>query len=406
MTSTLKNASALCAFAFVLIAGFASFAQEQFPREVKPDELISLDRSLPMKTALDILSTYSTRYDGKLIIDPVGVKGNINVMVNNMHWRRAMEYILRSNLLRFEEREKYYEVVPMTKSSEKSEPGTLITTGTREVEINAVFFDADYSTVLEAGVDWSVIKNGKVAVRSSFSKAADNSFSVQINDRFRMWDIFALLRTFETLDQGEVIANPQIKVLDNQEGKIKVGTNFFLTTEDFAGNLRFTEYESGVILTVTPQVLGTDDSLFVHLDIKAERSTVFPDAISPTKNITESQTQVLLLNGEETVMAGLFSNEETESRRGIPILKDLPPWFFGLRYLFGFNSKQFKKKELIIILQATVVPTIAERVAMRLGQKNLIEQKRLDFKRKLRQLKTTSSATNGRAPASTTAKRR
>ncbi len=405
MTSALKLVSAVCAFACVLIVGFASFAQEQFPREIKPDELVSLDRSLPMKTALDILSTYSTRYDGKLIIDPVGVKGNINVMVNNMHWRRALEYVLRSNLLRFEEREKYYEVVPLTKSSEKSEPGKIITTGTREVEINAIFFDADYSTVLEAGVDWSVIKNGKVLVRSNFAKDADNSFSVEINERFRMWDIFGLLRTFETLDQGEVIANPQIKVLDGHEGKIKVGTNFFLTTEDFAGNLRFTEYESGVILTVTPQVLGTADSVFVHLDIKAERSTVFTDAVSPTKNITESQTQVLLLNGEETVMAGLFSHEETESRRGIPILKDLPPWFFGLRYLFGFNSKIMKKKELIIILQASVVPTIAERVAMRLGQKNLIEQKRLEFKRKMRQLKT-AGATNGRAPSSTTAKRR
>ena len=405
MTFSLKNLSVVCALACLLISGIESFAQEQFPREIKPDEIVSLDRSLPMKTALDILSTYSTRYEGKLIIDPVGVKGNINVMVNNMHWRRALEYILRSNLMRFEEREKYYEVVPLTKSSEKSEPGTIITTGTREVEINAVFFDADYATVLEAGVDWSVIKNGKVLVRSNFVKDANNSFSVQINDRYRMWDIFGLLRTFETLDQGEVISNPQIKVLDGHEGKIKVGTNFFLTTEDFAGNLRFTEYESGVILTVTPQVLGTVDSLFVHLDIKAERSTVFTDAVRPAKNITESYTQVLLLNGEETVIAGLFSHEETESRRGIPILKDLPPWFFGLRYLFGFNSKQFKKKELIIILQASLVPTIAERVAMRLGQKNLIEQKRLDFKRKLRQLKT-ATATNGRAPTNTTTRRR
>jgi type IV pilus assembly protein PilQ len=406
MTYQLKALALFWTVACFVCLGRESFGQEDYPREVRPDELISLDRSLSMKTALDILSQYSMRHENKLIIDPSGVaKGNINVMVNNMHWRRALEYILRSNLMKFEEREKYYEVVPLTKSSESASPSEFITTGSREVEINAVFFDADYGTLLEAGVDWR-IDNGRVRVSGNFgSQVTRDLFSVRLNDRFRMWDIFGLLRTFETLDKGEVLANPQIKVLDGQEGKIKVGTNFFLTTQDFAGNLRFTEYEAGVILTVTPQVIGAGDSLFVHLDILAERSTVFPDAVNTTKNITESRTQVLLLNGEETVIAGLFSNELVEGRRGIPILKDLPPWFFGLRYLFGYNFKQTKKKELIIILQASVVPTIAERVAMRQGQKNLIEQKRLEFMRKLRQLKTANSA-NGRAPSGAATRRR
>jgi type IV pilus assembly protein PilQ len=274
-----------------------------------------------------------------------------------------------------------------------------ITHDTREIEINAVFFEADYATLVEAGIDWSVIKNGRVLVANGnfASEVTRDLFNVEYNDSFRSWDVFALLRTFETMDRGEVIANPQIKVMDGQEGKIKVGTNFFLTTRDFAGNTRFTEYESGVILTVTPQVLGNEDSLFIHLNIRAERSNVFPDPVSVTKGITESKTQVLLLNGEETVIAGLFSNEVREIRRGIPILKDLPPWFFGLRYLFGYNSKEFKKKELIIILQASIMPTISERIGTRLMQKNFIEQKRQDFKRRMRQLKTLNS-TNGAVP--------
>jgi type IV pilus assembly protein PilQ len=400
----MKHVWTLCAVACFLTWSGRGVAQEELGREVRPDELISLDRSLPMKTALDILGQYSMRHQNKLIIDPVGIKGSINVMVNNMHWRRALEYILRSNLLRFEEHEKYYEVVPLTETAE-GPAGPHINTATREVEINAVFFDSDYGTATEAGIDWS-INNGRVRVAGNFgTQVTRDLFSVRLNERFRAWDIFGLLRTFETMNKGEVIANPQIKVLDAEQGKIKVGTNFFLTTQDFAGNTRFNEYEAGVILTVIPQVLGSDDSLFIHLDIKAERSTVVPDGLNTTKNTTESTTQVLLLNGEETVIAGLFSNQNVEIRRGIPILKDLPPWFFGLRYLFGYNSVQFNKKELVIILQASVVPTIAERVAMRLGQKNLIEQKRLEFRRKLRQLKT-SNATNGRAPTSATARRR
>ncbi|MCG8605356.1 type II and III secretion system protein [bacterium] len=368
------------------------FGQQIPVRNISQNELVTLDRSLPMKTALEILSQYSMKHEGKIIIDPKGHNGPINVLVNKMYWKRALEYVLRSNLLKFVEHEKYYEVAPLA-AQQVGEEGIVINTGTREIEINAIFFEADYATLVEAGIDWSLLKNGQVRVNSSFGNQNNTrSFSAEYTDRFKTWNVSALLRAFESLNKGEVIANPQIKVMDGEEGKIKVGTNFFLTTEDFAGNTRFTEYEAGIILTVTPRVLGGDDSLFIHLDIKAERSDVFPDPVAVTKAITESNTQVLLLDGEETAMAGLFSNEVNETRRGIPILKDLPPWFFGLRYLFGFTSKEIQKKELIIILQARVLPTIHDRMTMRLGEKDLLEQRRLEFKRLLRRLKNKKGA--------------
>ena len=50
---------------------------------------------------------------------------------------------------------------------------------------------------------------------------------------------------------------------------------------------------------------------------------------------TNASTQVLMLNGEETILGGLFVNEEVITRNGIPFLKDLPWWVFGIRYLTG-----------------------------------------------------------------------
>ena len=140
---------------------------------------------------------------------------------------------------------------------------------------------------------------------------------------------------------------------------------------------------------MTPVSVGGPDSTVGHLTIRAERSNVVPDAQAVLKSITESNTQVLLLSGEETAIAGLFSNEVNEIRRGFPILKDLPPWFFGLRYLFGFNSKTVKKKELIIVLQANIMPTVAERIAARSANRRVyIDEKRQEFQRKMKQLKT------------------
>ncbi len=374
----------------------ALHAQQRYPqREVRADERITLDSSLPLKTALDILSQYSLKHDGKIIINTTGKNTPINVLVNNMYWKRALEYILRSNLMKFEARDKYYEVVPLITST-SGEAGGTISSQTREVEINAIFFEADYNTAAEAGINWSLVKNGEVTIGGNFAPAeASNLFKADYRKRINNFDIFAVIRAFESISKGEVIANPQIKVLDGEEGKIKVGQNFFLTTEDFAGNTRFSEYEAGVILTVNPIVMGAPDSLFVHLEIKAERSSVVPDASQVSKAITESNTQVLLLSGEETVMAGMFSNTVAHFRKGVPLLKDLPPWFLGLRYLFGINTESVQKKELIIILQANILPTVAERIASRSANRKIyIDQKRQEFLRKMRQLKASTSKSN------------
>jgi type IV pilus assembly protein PilQ len=68
-----------------------------------------------------------------------------------------------------------------------------------------------------------------------------------------------------------------------------------------------------------------------------------------------------MLNGEETVIGGLFVNEEANVRNGIPFLKDLPWWVFGIRYLTGSDETIIRKKELVILLKTELVPTLQER---------------------------------------------
>jgi type IV pilus assembly protein PilQ len=68
-----------------------------------------------------------------------------------------------------------------------------------------------------------------------------------------------------------------------------------------------------------------------------------------------------MLDGEETVIGGLFVNEEAVTRNGIPFLKDLPWWVFGIRYLTGSDETVIRKKELVILLKTELVPTLRER---------------------------------------------
>jgi type IV pilus assembly protein PilQ len=231
------------------------------------------------------------------------------------------------------------------------------------------------------GIDWTTFKNGTVRAQAfGASNVGKEYLRILANGNLKnsTISVSALLRLFESKNKGEVLARPQIRVMDGQKGKIKVGKNFYLILQDFAGNSRYTEYEAGVILTVTPKIYGRSDSTFIYLDILAERSDVQNDVFGPTKSVTEGATRVLLLNGEETVLAGLLSHETLNLRRGIPILKDMPL----LKLLFSYNSKSVRKKELVILMEAKIVPTLlSRRNAPPLDLNRYLDRERQEFKK-------------------------
>jgi len=94
-----------------------------------------------------------------------------------------------------------------------------------------------------------------------------------------------------------------------------------------------------------------------------------------------------MLNGEETILGGLFVNEESMTRTGIPFLKDLPWWFFGLRYVFGSDEKIVRKKELVILIKGEILPTLKERLSSTSTSKYLIKDEVESHKEKIKYYK-------------------
>lgn len=346
------------------------------------DEFVSMNDGVPFNTALQILNQFSKRFDGKIIVDPQRRTIPIGVVIDNMYWKKALEYILNANDLQYRTLDQYYEIYGEEKPMTTVIDDNTITPRTQEVRIEAVFFEADRTKLTEIGVDWSTFNNGSITI--DVGGAAEGMEETSLSGAYHwnngVWDIYSLMKLFETNSIGEVISKPQIKVMDGQLGKVKVGRNFYLTTRDFSGNTRYREYEAGTILTVTPNIISKDDTTFIHLDVIAERSNVIPDATGVSKAITESRTQTLLLNGEQTIIAGLYSNDKSTTRKGVPLFKDLPGWLFGLRYLFGYNSIQDHKKELVILIKAEIVPEIAKRKVNAMRQKRYQDSLENKFK--------------------------
>jgi type IV pilus assembly protein PilQ len=130
-------------------------------------------------------------------------------------------------------------------------------------------------------------------------------------------------------------------------------------------------YSAGTIVNVQPQVIIEQGVPFIHIAVDVERSSVTPGSVSTIINKTQAQTNLLLLDGEETVIGGLYNNEASNIRLGVPFLKDLPWYVFGLRYLFGYEKEEVTKKELVILLKAELVPTLQERITQRTKTEDL-----------------------------------
>ena len=173
---------------------------------------------------------------------------------------------------------------------------------------------------------------------------------------------YGIFKFFENENLGEIIGSPNITVRDRTKGRIQVGSDISVKQRDFAGNVIENFFSTGTIIEVTPYIYKEDDVSYILLDVSVERSSYVPDPTTTIINKTTAKTQVLLLNGEETVIGGLFLNEDTKVRTGIPFLKDLPWWVFGIRYLAGSDETSTNKKELVILLKADLVPTLKERL--------------------------------------------
>jgi len=70
----------------------------------------------------------------------------------------------------------------------------------------------------------------------------------------------------------------------------------------------------------------------------------------------------------------LYETTNTTVREGVPFLKDLPWYIFGLRYIFGFNSENVTKKELVILLKVELVPTLQERITQKVKEDGIFDR--------------------------------
>lgn len=370
----------------ILFLASQVFSQQYWERRFKtynnPDELVTLAQSLPFSAAIELLSKVSESTTGRRIVSTVDHNDPIGLEIENMPYDKALLLVVQYNGFIYEEKEDLIVVKrPGKDAAELRSPDTYASVGSREVKISAVFFEMDVNESRQRGIDWKFLLSGKgfnigseiiSETRRDESSGGGgqtqgippswklgSSAAGQVGNFFG--EATAVFKFFEQENLGEILASPNIIVRDRNQGRIQIGSDFSIRTRDFAGNTVERFFPTGTIIEVSPYVYNEEGINYCLLNIMVERSTFQTSELVTEIRKTSANTQVLMYDGEETVLGGLFVNEESVVRNGIPLLKDLPGWFFGLRYLFGSDQKIVNKKELVILLRAEIVPTLKER---------------------------------------------
>jgi len=227
---------------------------------------------------------------------------------------------------------------------------------TPQVEINARLVDLDTKATRELGVSWGLLGFQPAGVNALGSASIANQIQEPAG-RFTVgtvqdWgELNAQLDALENDNRAELISNPVITTTDNREASILVGQKIPLIVADEAGNAMTQLTTIGILLKVTPHINSAD---LITLDIHNEVSDLSSQATvqgGVIINTSESDTRVMVHNGETAVIAGLIRAVESTLKSGIPVLQDIPL----LGGLFRHESKTKDARELVIFVTPRVV---------------------------------------------------
>jgi len=343
-------------------------------------EKVSMIEQTHINSAVRILEHFSEEESGKKLINLSSYNGNINVPIREMEWRKALDLIALQNSLYVEEGVGYLALrdiadakpeAPTDDALEKMDPDArkqLEEAMAKQVRIKAIAMLADRSYLKNLGIDWSTVLNGKVKVDAGFAGASQLTSPLTLSGSGNAHvgnynvEVNTLIRTIENNQKGSILAEPSILVASGKTGRIQVGQDISIKTADEAGNTLDTFFSTGIIMDVTPVVVEVDGEDIIMMELSIERSSGQPSEVSTVITKSTSSTELVMYDHEETVIAGLFDTDEVTVRSGIPILKDLPWWVFGIRYLTGYNSVDRKERELIITIKAEIVDSALNRL--------------------------------------------
>ena len=152
-----------------------------------------------------------------------------------------------------------------------------------------------------------------------------------------------------------ILSSPSITTLDNQKAFTENGEKVPYSTLDTSVNppTRTVKFEDAVLrLEITPHVIDGQNLMMKILVKKDEVDTTRTVEGNPFIIKKQTETSLIVQDGETIVISGLTKQRAANSDTGVPGLKNVP----GLGWLFKGESTSSKMEEVLIFITPKILP--------------------------------------------------
>src|SRR5437667_5368390 len=167
----------------------------------------------------------------------------------------------------------------------------------------------------------------------------------------------------------KIIQNPEVRSVDGQTAKLKIGDRIPIATGSFSSgigiaggtagginplvNTQFTYQDVGVNIDLTPRVHPNREvSMKLKVEVSAHTNDVSIGGITqPVISQRVIEHDIRLKEGEVSILGGLIQRTDSKTLEGWPGLAKLPL----LGYLFSHNKTDHQEDEVLIVLTPRIV---------------------------------------------------
>lgn len=239
----------------------------------------------------------------------------------------------------------------------------------RQVMIEARIIEATSSFSRSLGVSWGVhYRDGSASVMnvnsmdSSFggltsappvvgiAAASGAAMGISFGKLASNLKVDARLNAAAGAGMIKIISSPKVATLNHKPAKISQGQQIpYQNTTSTAGAV--TAFVAATLsLEVTPHI-NANGTIMMKIDAKNDA----PGTGSPPPiNTKQATTEMLLRDGETTVIGGIFVDSDVEGDDGVPFLMDIP----YLGKLFKTSTKSKIKTELLIFITPRILDAV------------------------------------------------
>lgn len=175
-------------------------------------------------------------------------------------------------------------------------------------------------------------------------------------------DLDVTLTAIATDSRARVLQRPRIQTSHAVQAQLFVGESRPYPTSSYYGGGAYGSYASiqqlqiGVTLDVTP-LINPDGLVVMDIHQTIENYAGFTEiqGVGQVPNTTrkEAAAKVAVRDHDTIMLGGLIETDRSKSGSGVPFLMDLPL----LGYLFRTTSTSETRKEMIVLIRPTVLPT-------------------------------------------------